>query len=125
MIDPNDRSSVEQAYGRPLYCALGVVPSAEFHVRKGVLYWERLFLEGGRKIGFIRLGIGCSCWHWTIAYGDVCASSKSVYDTPQLAMERGQVAYDAVVAGGKPRVDWCGDPRGFDAEIALHPILWR
>jgi hypothetical protein len=117
-IDPNDRAEVEEVFGGHIYGALGVVPNTEFHVWRGGFFYQR-DLPGGR----IDVYPGVTLWRWYIEVDKRTAISAVVYPTPQLAMARGQLAFDAVLAGGAPTIDWDGDPRG--GRGALVPVIPR
>lgn len=62
--------------------------------------WERL-----QPDGFIHLYPGCTLWRWYVVIEKGQrrdAISPCIYPTAALAMERGQAAYDALLAGGTP-----------------------
>lgn len=66
--------------------------------------WER-----STPSGFIHVYSGAWCWRWYVKLADGRdAISPSVYPGPALAMERGQVAHDALLAGTALPVDWTG-----------------
>ncbi len=105
-VDPNDKAAVEAALGRHVYCELGAVENATLRVWRGNSFGYVRELPEGKVV----VGPGATLYNWYVEVGDKYAFSPSVYPTPQIAMRSGQAAYDAILAGGQPVVDWSGEP---------------